>query len=309
MLDVDTFLVWLYVVVDDLCKPTEPPAARAAGRPSALSRSEVVTLALFGQWARFAGERDFYRYARRRLRRAFPRLPSRSRLNRLIRAEWPTIAACAHQLAAQQRPAPLPYEALDGTAVPVRNAKRRGRGWLAGQADIGYSSSLGWYEGMYLLLAVTPDGVVTGWALAPASAKDQVVAGSFFALRHAPDPRVPTVGAAAAAPYVADAGFEGRDRHAHWRADYGVVVVCPPQGRSRAAWPADRKRWLAGLRQLVETVNDKLHHTFRLRRERPHDLTGLLARLAAKVALHNFCCSLNVQLRRPRLAFADLIAW
>jgi hypothetical protein len=38
-------------------------------------------------------------------------------------------------------------------------------------------------------------------------------------------------------------------------------------------------------------------------------LKGFQARLAAKVALHNFCIWLNEQLGRPRLAFAELIAW
>ncbi|MBA3791987.1 MAG: hypothetical protein H0X23_12210 [Rubrobacter sp.] len=36
-----------------------------------------------------------------------------------------------------------PYQALDASAMPVRNAKRRGHGWLAGYADIGWSNSLG----------------------------------------------------------------------------------------------------------------------------------------------------------------------
>jgi hypothetical protein len=40
---------------------------------------------------------------------------------------------------------------------------------------------------------------------------------------------------------------------------------------------------------MVETVNAKLQHTFRLDRERPHELSGLQARLAAKIALPNFC--------------------
>jgi len=59
----------------------------------------------------------------------------------------------------------------------------------------------------------------------------------------------------------------------------------------------------------VETVYEKLWHTFRLNRERPHDLSGLQACLAAKIALHNFCFWLNEQLGRPRLAFADLVTW
>jgi hypothetical protein len=44
-------------------------------------------------------------------------------------------------------------------------------------------------------------------------------------------------------------------------------------------------------------------------RERPHELSGLQARLVAKIALHNFCIWVNDQLGRPRLAFADLVAW
>src|SRR5262245_65095784 len=46
------------------------------------------------------------------------------------------------------------HEALDGSAVPTRNAKRRGGGRLDRQADIGWSNNLGWYEGVVLLAAV-----------------------------------------------------------------------------------------------------------------------------------------------------------
>ena len=63
------------------------------------------------------------------------------------------------------------------------------------------------------------------------------------------------------------------------------------------------------MRQIVETVYEKLWHTFRLDRERPHDLRGFQARLAAKMALHNFCVWVNEQRGRPRLAFADLVNW
>ena len=52
---------------------------------------------------------------------------------------------------------------------------------------------------------------------------------------------------------------------------------------------------------------DKLHNTFRLASERPHDLTGLKTHIAVKIASHNFCIFLNLKLNRPPLAFADLI--
>ena len=67
---------------------------------------------------------------------------------------------------------------------------------------------------------------------------------------------------------------------------------------------------MAGIRQIVESVYDKLFNAFGLWRERPHDeLSGLRARLAARIALHNFCIWLDEQLNRPRLAFADLLGW
>ena len=44
---------------------------------------------------------------------------------------------------------------------------------------------------------------------------------------------------------------------------------------------------MAAIRQIIESVYDKLFNAFGLHRERPHELSGLRARLAARVALHN----------------------
>jgi hypothetical protein len=38
-------------------------------------------------------------------------------------------------------------------------------------------------------------------------------------------------------------------------------------------------------------------------------VSGFQARLAAKIALHNFCIWVNEQLGRPLLAFTDLVDW
>ncbi len=99
------------------------------------------------------------------------------------------------------------------------------------------------------------------------------------------------------------------------RARYGVQVVCaPPRDcRGRQAWPKAWRKWRAGLRQIVQSVQDKRVNAFGLGRERPHELDGFFARLWAKVALHNFCVWLNKQHdrppHRPPLAFADLLGW
>jgi hypothetical protein len=84
MVDVDTFLTTLYVMIDDFCKASLPAEAHP-GPQAALSRSEVLTLAIFGQWQVFGSERGFYRYAQRHLRAAFPSLPARTPFNRQLR--------------------------------------------------------------------------------------------------------------------------------------------------------------------------------------------------------------------------------
>lgn len=310
MLDVDTFLTTLYVMADDFRQSRPQEEERHPGPEASLSPSEVVTLAIFARWSRFASERDFYRYASSRLRDAFPTLPDRSQFNRLVRHNLGLIEEMALHLASVMKAQRHPYQALDSSAMPVRDAKRRGEGWLAGSADIGWSNRLGWYEGFRLLVAVDPTGVVTGFGFSAASTADQQVAETFFAVRHRPNPRLPSVGAAfSSGSYVADKGFEGEENHRRWLDRYGARVVHPPKRNSRKPWPKRLRRWLAGIRQIVETVYEKLFNTFGLYRERPHELDGLRARLAARVALHNFCMWLNQQFGRPRLAFADLLGW
>jgi Transposase DDE domain len=309
MVDVDTFLTTLYVIADDFCQSRLPERPCQPGPKASLSEGEVITLALFARWSRFASERDFYRYAQSCLQDAFPTLPDRSQFNRLVRSHVGLIEDLCMHLVAMLDVRSRPYEALDSSAMPVRDAKRRGAGWLAGYADIGWSNSLGWYEGFRLLAAVDPTGVVTGFCFGAASTSDQPSAETFFATRSHPNPRLSSVGSAASGPYVVDKGFEGAENHRRWSECYGARLICPPKRNARQGWPKRLRRWVAGIRQIVETVYDKLFNAFGLWRERPHELNGLRARLAARVALHNFCIWLNDQLGRPRLAFADLLGW
>ncbi len=152
MIDPDTFLTTLYVTVDDLLNQLSLPEPRRRGPALALRQSEVVTLALDGQWAHFGGEAAFYRPVAAHLRAAFPRLPARSQDNRAVRACQHAITAVGQRLARLLDATNCAYEALDSTGVVTRNSKRRGRGWLDGQANKGWCTRLGWYHGLHLLL-------------------------------------------------------------------------------------------------------------------------------------------------------------
>jgi len=233
MLDVDTFLTALYVIVDDFCQ-SHRPQQRRPGPEASLSAGEVIALSIFARWSRFASERDFYRYAHSHLRGAFPTLPERSQFNRLVRFHAEAIEEIALHLGQIVKGDRSPYQALDASAIPVRDAKRRGHGRLAGYADIGWSNSIGCYEGFSLLSAVEPSGVITGFCFGAASTADQPLAETFFNLRANPNPRLISVGSAYWGPYVADKGFEGAENHRRWLDHYAAQVIHPPSATPKS---------------------------------------------------------------------------
>ena len=87
-MDLDSFLVSLYVLVDDWWQEHHPSSARKKpGRPVLLSDPEVITLAILAQWPPFRSERDFWRFSQAHLRPYyFPNLCSQSQLNRRVRS-------------------------------------------------------------------------------------------------------------------------------------------------------------------------------------------------------------------------------
>ena len=97
MLDLDTFLTTLYVLVD-YSSTSLPAKPSRPGQHAHLTDRAVVTLALLAQWKQFASERAFVRDAVTHLCAAFPRLPHRSQLNRLIRDAHDRIVGVGQHL-------------------------------------------------------------------------------------------------------------------------------------------------------------------------------------------------------------------
>jgi hypothetical protein len=303
----EIFIIFLFVLVDDFFRNN--PIPPKPGPEWSLKPSEAVTLLIFSQWARFRSEQDFYRYADEKLRYLFPDMPCREQLNRQWRCLHDYVCVFFCHLAKLMEAEKASYEALDATAIVTRDAKRRGEGWIA-EADIGHSNRICWYEGFKMLLATTPEGIITGFGISPASDKEQPMAETFFYLRANPDTRIASIGQNSnGCYYPVDKGFEGRKNQQDWKEEYGITIIYSPRRNSREPWSKELGKWLASIRQIVETVFNKLLNTFRLGVERPHNLQGLRTRLAAKVALHNFCIWLNRQHGRNNLAFADLLGW
>lgn len=298
-MDLDSFLVSLYVLIDDWWH-SEQRAIRAPrrgpGRPALLTDPEVITLAILAQWPRFRSERDFWRFAWAHLRPYFPNLCTQSQLNRRIRAIEPELLLLQQAFAEELSDPSAPYRVVDTTLIPAIVRVRASRkGLFAGQASFGRcASKTEWVYGFKVALVVDPEGIITAFGLAPAASDERPIGEALVASdRHG--------------TYLADKGFSGVEWERRWLEVYGALVAATPRDDSRRAWSKTDRRWASGKRQIIEGVIDQLKDFFGLERHRAKTLGGLLARLAAKVAAYTCAQRINGSLGRPMRHLADLL--
>ena len=295
-MDLDSFLVAVYVMIDDWWRSHAADRARRPGRPAALSESEVLTLALLAQWPRQRSERDFWRFAHAHLRGYFPALGSQSQFNRRVRAAEPALRALHAAVAGPLAGPTSAYHVLDTTLIPAVVRVRACRhGLFAGQATFGRCvSKTEWVFGFKVALAVTPTGVITAFGLAPAACDERPIGAALIAAERYP-------------AYLADKGYASVPWERFWQQTYGAVVAATPTRTTRRAWPEAVCRWAAGHRQVIEQVIAQLKDLFALERHRAKTLEGLLTRLAAKIVAFTTGEWLNVQRGRPLRHLADLL--
>lgn len=295
-MDLDAFLVAVYVVVDDWWKAQHPHERRGRGRRTTLTPSELLCLAMIGHWSRWPTESAYWRFVERHWRTAFPRLCSRPSFNRQVRALEPSLKALQRDLALQLADPKDAYRVLDTTLIPVLHRTRAAdHGWFAGQARFGWCAAKSeWVYGFKVGLVITPAGVITSFLLSAANDPEREVGDALLVADGFPC-------------YLGDKGFSGEQWEAHWRDDYGISLVAPPKQSDKRAWTHGALRWSAGKRQVVEQVIGQVREQFGLADTGAHTLSGLLGRLAAKMALSTCCQVLNQQQGRPLRHFADLL--
>ena len=295
-MDLDSFLISLYVLIEDWWKATHSSDTTEAGRPPLICDPEILTLAILAQWPRFRSERDFLRFASMHLRGYFPTLPSQSQFNRRVRALEGEMGALQLYLARRLAQQSAVYHVLDTTLVPaVVRVRACRKGLFAGQATFGRcASKTEWIYGFKVGLSITPEGVISAFCLAEASADERPI-GDFLIREDGHD------------AYLADKGFSSVDWERHWLEGHGALVAATPKDNSKRAWPRADRLWAAGKRQIIEGVINQLKDLFFLERHRAKTLEGLLTRLAAKVTAYTCGQYFNFQLGRPLRHLADLL--
>ena len=169
------------------------------------------------------------------------------------------------------------------------------KGLFAGQATFGRcASKTEWVYGFKVGLSITPEGVITAFCLAEASADERPI-GEFLIQEDGHE------------AYLADKGFSSVDWERHWLLECGALVAATPKDDSKRAWPEADRLWASGKRQIIEGVINQLKDQFFLERHRAKTLSGLLARLASKIVAYTCGQYFNRELGRPLRYLADLL--
>ena len=289
--DLDTLLIALYVELTDRIIPYLEAGSRRLGRPREVSDAELACLAVAQVLLRYDDERHWLRAAPGRVGHLFPRLLGQSEYNDRIKALAPLMEAALRWLAAVTPGSAELLRLMDGTPVAcgqsVLTAKRSD---LAGDAGYGYSASHSrFYWGTRLMLIVTPDGTVTGFALAnPKLMGEREQVSEMLKRQPASRPAPGTM-------IVADKGFAGDDFESFLaRPELGLTLVRP--ARQDEKQPRYFPNWL---RQRVEAIIWTLKNQLGLEHHGGRVPAGLWARIVQRLLALNAAIWHNWQIGAP----------
>ena len=290
---------YVYVTVDELFQTYVQPHDHRPGPRSTFSDSEVITLTLVAELVRLDDETVFLDYVARNHRALFPLLPDRSRYNRRRRALGEAVNTIRRHLLGflltLLPPDARPLCVLDSLPVPVvgfHHAQGRHR-WY-GWASYGYNATKKQtIYGFKLHLLTTADGIITDFALAPAHLTD----GSFTnqLLRDKTDLLV-----------LGDKAYINAELQGDLHTAHGVTVLTPHRTNQREQLPEVLTRLVCHFRQMIETINTELAGQFSIETNKAKCLSGLVARVQAKLAAHTLGLYLNVITGQPLRALAAL---
>lgn len=335
MLDLDTFIIMIYVFVEEWYQEKIAPVKEKRGRPSLFSDSEMLTVSILSEWREgvsWQSERACVRYMEKYYHDWFPNMPRRIAFNLRKRRMMGVFIRLQQDLSKMLSEEEVSYESVDSLPIPAGSTGQYTRDdshwlWLS---RIGRGPQ-GWFWGDRLLMSVTPQGAITGWLLGSANINDRWLMELFVSMRHGkpqlvqpPRPKsharkqdtpppysffgiLTSIGSGLCRTYLADGNFNGQRWINHWHVNYNASVLTKPRPNEALPWSPSWERWLASHRQIIETVFSLLCSVFDIKRLSVHSRWGQYTRIAIKTAAHNLALWFNRSLNRPLLSVRTLL--
>lgn len=271
--DLDTLLITLYVHLEDRVLPALGwSRADRPGRKPLLSDAELLCLVVAQQLLGIASERRWIRYARKHLGSMFPTLPGQSGYGKRVRKLGGLISAVITELA---RDTPSWHDLLrlvDSTPLPTAASRETvKRSDLAGHAGYGYCASHSrFFWGFRLYLVSTAEGMPIIWGLATPTLGEREVVAALLARDH----HLIRAGQV----IIGDKGFAGADFEAFIHDQLGAQLLRPDRKNEPV-----RHGNLARIRQWIEAIFDTLKGQLTLEAHGGRTLTGVYARIGARL--------------------------
>ncbi len=289
--DLDTLLTALYVELTDRIIPSLGFTRSGPGKPPEVTDAELACLAVAQVLLRYDDERHWLRAARKQVGHLFPRLLRQSEYNARLKNAAPLMEAALRWLADQTPGSAEMLRLMDATPIPCGHSVITARrSELFGWAGYGYCPSHSrWYWGSKLLLIVTCDGTVTGFALAnPKLAGEREQARTMLERKPANRPAPGTA-------IVTDKGLSGEDTEAFFAGpDLSLTLIRP--ARKDEKTPRYFPNWL---RQRVEAIIWTLKNQLGLERHGGRVPAGLWARIVQRLLALNAAIWHNWQIGAP----------
>jgi hypothetical protein len=289
--DLDTLLTALYVELTDRIIPSLGLGRSGPGKPPEVTDAELTCLAVAQVLLRYDDERHWLRAAPARVGHLFPRLLRQSEYNGRLKAAAPLMEAALRWLADQTPGSAEMLRLMDATPVPCgQSAVTARRSNLFGYAGYGYCPSHSrWYWGAKLMLIVTCDGSITGFALAnPKLAGEREAARKMLQDQPANRPRPGTA-------IVTDKGLSGEGTEEFFASPALELTLLRP-ARKDEPKPRYFPNWL---RQRVEAIIWTLKNQLGLERHGGRVPAGLWTRIVQRLLALNAAIWHNWQIDAP----------
>jgi len=280
--DLDTLVIGLYCLIDDLFGPRRGP-----GRPPKLSDSALVCLAVAQVLLGCNSERRWLRFASHRMGHLFPYLPTPAAYNKRLRRASMLVALAIRHVAMHAPTWCDSLRLLDSTPLPCaasRETVKRSALWP--YAAYGYCASHHrYFWGFRLYLLAGADGLPVAWCLASPKLGEREVAQAL--LDHE------TLLVQRGWVVLGDKGFAGADFQDHL-AGLGALLVRPDRKDEPRRFGS-----MGGMRQWVESAFDTLKDQLGLERHGGRTLGGVFVRVAQRLLALAACIWWNWQIGAP----------
>ena len=294
MYDIETFIIVIFILVDDFVNKYFPPRKlRKRGILPKLSDSEVITMEIVGEFLGFHSDKDIYKYFKNHWKHLFPNLPHRSNFVRQAFNLWYVKLQFWKYLISYKDKF---IQIIDSIPMEVCKFKRAKRSKLfKGLANYGKYLGMTFY-GFRLHLKITDYGLITDFVILPANYQDIEFVDYF-------------VDNERNCYFIGDKGYRSKDlfekllkyKNIFFHTSYRRIDKKPKY------LPKYLVKKLNAIRKLIETIFSQLEKQFAIKKICARDKWHLYSRVVRKIVTHVVAVILNIKNKRSPLEIKDLI--